>query len=294
MGGLLELLFGDEPDEPQEQGYVIDTTAYEARQAERQAELEAAGWTDGHQSRLEDYCDLFEVSAENTIDYPFVCLQVVVAMFLVPNHDQESVRDQAGMEIRQIMAEAFGLTPRSAISGQQPHHVFFREVNLILLNMRILPQWWNDLRASPEELVKLHKNLRQALYVLSRLGASGAAAAPLAVGVSSAVSANETFGNTQGRLRDRAIASARSAGSTAIDNVTGRRGPLSKIGRRGLAGSALIITGLALYDHGQRRLEMIEDLLEIAYREGRATEEQYMSMFGDLEPDQVNLEKYWE
>lgn len=39
---------------------------------------------------------------------------------------------------------------------------------------------------------------------------------------------------------------------------------------------------------------MIEDLLEIAYREGRATEAQYMVMFEDMDPDRVNLEKYWE
>lgn len=90
------------------------------------------------------------------------------------------------------------------------------------------------------------------------------------------------------------MASARSAGSTAIDNVTGRTGPLSKIGRGGLVGGALIVTGMALYDHGQRRMEMIEDLIEIAYREGRATEEQYMVLFEWLDPDRVNLEKYWD
>ncbi|MBY5931495.1 hypothetical protein KUV51_00680 [Tateyamaria omphalii] len=256
--------------------------------------MEAAGWTDNHQRRLQDYCDLFEVPVEFTVEYPFVCLQVLVAMFLVPNHDQESERDAAGMELRQIMAEAFGLTRQSAMSGVLPHQRFYQRVNMILINMRVLPQWWDLLRASPEELVKLHKSLRLSLYVLSRLGASGAAAAPAAVGISSAVSAREAFGNAEGRLRDRAIASARAAGSTAVDNVTGRSGPLSKLGRGGLVGGALIVTGMALYDHGQRRLEMVEDLLEIAYREGRATEEQYMSMFEDLDPDQVNLERYWE
>ncbi len=163
MGGIgvwIQDLFSDEPDEPWSKAYVIDTTDCEARQAARQQALIDAGWTEGHQRQLADYCDVFEIDVATIESDAFFCTQVLLDLFLIPPVESVDDRNAQGNEIRVVMAQQFSLSNSEIMrGGSEPELLFFNAVSVPAgwprqraNNWCAVPRCkapWSEIRAAP-------------------------------------------------------------------------------------------------------------------------------------------------
>jgi len=321
MAGFFDWLFGNN-DEPEPLVIAYRPPGYVPGQAEaqKQAELEAQGWTSEKELRLRDYCDVFEIPFENAKDDPIASLNFLLAAYALPLCETSREINEEGNKIRREMSQHWGVGTNFGAGSERyrPEYQFFSKLSATMAQMQVFPSWFSDFTASAEKLVEIWESLNATRDALEKAGlASGTA-----LGLASTTDAVKGLADPEtgrpnpgperpgdrrireggNRLRNagRGLASPAKRIAQMPGNATdvlNKNLPANKQVPRA-AGNIFAIIGIGIgitaHHNIVIRMETIEDLVRIKYREGDATAEQWDRVNGDINLTDVNLEKYWE
>lgn len=223
---------------------------------------------------LRNLCRIFNIPVDSTRPSPFVALQLLLHLYGMPLIKDQPKRRNYGVAILQSTAGAF-----------DPNSQFVARLGNVVGMMQELPQFYNKINLSTEELVSIYQSIAWRNRWLERLGVIGGAGAFTA-------GAGEA-------LKKRSI----KAGVVKIGSRLAGHGPITEGIAAGFGTSlpkgsgwmaaALIVGANGTYYAGKDSMREIKALLTHRMSNGQMTAQQYREVFGN-ETNPASIKKYWE
>ncbi len=243
---------------------------------------------------LRDYCDLWGVEYETTLDNPEAALRILQALFAIPMLTTEKERHAEIVRIGRTIWQAFPVKD----------HPFHLQYSMIVGVLQAWPQRYQFLSAthnlSNRELIKTYHNMEAGKKrIIAALAVSGGWTAKVATNLEGSLRRSVKEGLAAGlnsnNLRDAGRNAWNAARDTAVkpdslkEAVSNRMGGVPK----NVYSALLTVTLTLALAEGNKKLAILRKEAEIRLQNGTMSEREYAHMLNLGAYDEVPI-KYWE
>lgn len=247
---------------------------------------------------LRDYCDLWGVTYETTLDNPEAALRILQALFAVPMLTTQEERHVEVNRIGQAIWQAFPVR----------NHPFHMEYAMLSGIIQEWPQRWHFLanthRLSNRELIQAYDDIEAGKrHIIKALAVTGGWAARGASNIEGSLLRAGKEGLAAGlnstNLRDAARNAVNAARDTARkpdnlrDAVQNRMGRAPRVGGANLYSALLTVTLTLALAEANDKLSILRKEAEIRFQKGTMSEREYGDMLNLGAYDELPT-RYWD